>query len=1479
MSQNQDSASKAAAPPAQSFIIVGIGASAGGLEALETFLAHLPAQTGMAFVLVQHLDPSHTSLMPELLTRLTTIPVQVAADALRVQPNRLYVMPPNVTLTIHGGVLRASTPAAQSTVRTHIDTFLRSLAEDQGQHAVGVVLSGAGSDGTMGLKAIKEHGGITVVQSPSSAKYDSMPLSAIATGLVDFTLPAEEIPAQLVAHAVFLENLERHKSFEALRQEAAAYLPRICQILHHVTGHDFSGYKPSTMVRRVERRMQVRHLDSVAPYVAQLEQNPQEAELLFKDLLIGVTQFFRDPEAFDALAAQALPKLLEHKGAGAPIRVWVPGCASGEEAYSIAMLLCEHMTQRTIAPPVQIFATDIDDEAIAAARLGRYPASLVEQLSPERRERFFLRHGDLYQVNKQLRDLCVFSLHNLVRDPPFSSLDLISCRTLLIYLDSALQKMLVPLFHYALAPGGYLLLGSSEGVADFAGLFREVDKKHRLFQRLQAAVSPSVAFPLAGPILPLGRHAQPARPAERLKTQDIGAIVARMVSDYAPPCVVINERADIIYSSGETSLYLQPPTGAATLGIIDQARQGLRLSLRTAIREALDSRAPVVHGALAVRTPAGLRTVDLIVRPLPELGTDSHLLAVVFQAAARAKKPARPPASPAEESAVHQLESELKTARGELQTTVEELQTANEELKSSNEELLSMNEELQSANEELQTSKEEMQSVNEELATVNAELNRKVEQLNAAHADLQNLFRSTEIATLFLDRELRIKRFTPAASAIFHLLDGDLGRPITDFAPRFADLDLVAEITRALRDSSTRELPAYFPETQSWFMLRILPSRTMDNAIDGVVVTLANVTALKQAEEALRAEAALRASERFHRAIGESIAYGIWICDAQGRNTYASDSFLKLLGITQAQCADLGWADLLHPDDASATIAAWQQCVQTGGPWYREHRYRGADGQWHPILACGVPVRDERGDVAAWAGINLDISRLKGVEDALRESENRYRTLFESMDEGFALCELLYDPAGNPIDFRYLNVNPAFEKLTGLPPEKVLGRRASEAIPGIERFWIEHYAQVVRTGQSQRFANQVAVLGRHFEVYAYAPAPDRFAAIFMDVTERKLAEERLQLYLTVFQAAANAIVITGADGAIQWVNPAFTRLTGYSADEALGRNPRLLKSGRQDSAVYTRLWETIAAGRVWQGEMINRCKDGTLYDEEMIITPVRNAAGEIAHYVAIKQDITLRKHAEQLLRQVNVQLEERVAQRTHQLASSNADLRAQMDAYQRLEAEVANLVEDERVRLGMELHDNLCQQLAASGMLTATLVKGLREKESAFADTAARIAASLTQAGDDARDLSHGLLPVQVDVDGLMMALSALAHRTTEMQNVPCAFECAVPVPVESNATATHFFRIAQEAVNNAIKHGKAKNITLARANDDAVTLTLTISDDGVGIPHENTRVPGSGLRIMAYRARVIGADLAVDPATSGGTVVRCVLRRAAGDA
>ncbi|HLA81032.1 MAG TPA: chemotaxis protein CheB, partial [Thermoleophilia bacterium] len=757
-------------PPPRHFLTVGIGASAGGLEALQRFFASTPPDSGIAFVLVEHLDPHHETMMPELLARSTAMPVEQIKDGTPVEPNHVYIIPPNATLTIEAGILRVQKPQQPHGYRTPVDKFLRSLAQDQSNSAVAIILSGTGSDGSLGLVSVKENGGFTLVQEPETAKYDSMPRSAIATGHVDEVLPVEDLPGKLLQYSRYWTELVEGRGPQVIQAEATDHFARICALVRQRTGHDFTLYKKGTFTRRLGRRMQAIQINSVADYVERLELDPAEADRLFKDLLIRVTQFFRDPEAFERLDKLVLPKILASKGAGDQVRIWVPGCATGEEAYSVAILVSEQLRSLQSSPQVHIFATDIDEQALQVGRQGRYPEGIADQISRERLDNFFLKEDGAYRVTNSLRERCIFSTQNLIKDPPFSGLDLITCRNLLIYLEPELQKRILHIMHYALRPDGFLFLGTSENISAQPQFFLTVDKKYRLFQRKEAPWTP-LPLPLfdysrGAPMLPGGQLPVIGQQKSGLRQPDLEEIAGRLVMEhYAPPWVIINEKSDAVFFSSRIDKYLSPALGAANLNIINMARKGLRLDLRTAIHRVLRTGEPTVRRDVLVETAGGVVRVNLHVRPMAEVGEHSGLLVAVFDELGPVKSPPQKAAAGShhdEEALIHQLEFELKSTKENLQATVEEMETSNEELKSSNEELLSLNEELQSSNEELQTSKEELQSVNEELQTVNGELRAKVDELDRTNSDLDNLFRSTQIATLFLDHDLRIKKFTPA---------------------------------------------------------------------------------------------------------------------------------------------------------------------------------------------------------------------------------------------------------------------------------------------------------------------------------------------------------------------------------------------------------------------------------------------------------------------------------------------------------------------------------------------------------------------------------------------------------------------------------------------------------------------------------------------------------------------------------------------
>jgi two-component system, chemotaxis family, CheB/CheR fusion protein len=836
------------------FPIVGIGASAGGLEALELFLRHIPDGCGMAFVIVQHLDPTHKGILVELLQRTTAMPVVQIKDRQRIAADRVYVIPPNKDLSILHGVLHLLEPAAPRGLRLPIDFFFRSLADDCLSRSIGVILSGMGSDGTLGLRAIKEKAGAVFVQTPASAKFDGMPRSAIAAGLADVVAPAQELPARIVAY------LKRAplaaKSDPGLETKTQSALEKIYILLRTHTGHDFSLYKKSTVHRRVERRMSLHQIDKIDHYVRFLRDNPQEVELLFKELLIGVTSFFRDPPAWSQLKAEILPGLLSAHAAGGTLRAWVCGCSTGEEAYSLAMVFKEALEQ---AKPIgnfslQIFATDLDRDAIDKARAGIYPANIAADVSAERLQRFFAQDEVGYRVTKEIREMVIFATQNVIMDPPFTKLDLLVCRNLMIYLDQEIQKKLMPLFHYSLNPGGILFLGSAETIGGFTTFFAPLDGKTRFYRRLDTSVwDEPIDFPTTfTPHPPMSANApDPARiPGTNLQSLAEQFLLQR----HCPAAVLTNEKGDILFISGRTGKYLEPAAGKANWNIFAMAREGLRYLLNSAWRKALKQKSAVVLKGVQVGNNGGLQTVDVTVEPIAAPSALKGMVMVVFAETAKppeAKATRKSARASGHSADLLTLERELQQARDEIQTSREEMRTSQQEIKSSNEELQSTNEELQSANEELTTSKEEMQSLNEELQTVNHELQAKVDALSWAENDMKNLLNSTDIATLFLDDALSVRRFTTQTTTIIKLIPGDAGRPITDITTDLEYPEMAADAREVLQSLAFIQKQVTTRDGR-WFLVRIMPYRTSENRIDGVVITFSNITEAKTLEALLR---------------------------------------------------------------------------------------------------------------------------------------------------------------------------------------------------------------------------------------------------------------------------------------------------------------------------------------------------------------------------------------------------------------------------------------------------------------------------------------------------------------------------------------------------------------------------------------------------------------------------------------------------
>jgi len=848
---------KPAAFPAAPFPIVGIGASAGGLEALEQFLGHVPAGSGLAFVIVQHLDPTRKGIMPELLQRATGMKVVQVKDRTKVRPEYVYVIPPNKDMSILHGVLHLLEPAAPRGLRLPIDFFLRSLALDQQEHSIGVILSGMGSDGTLGLRAIKEKAGVVLVQDPTTAKFDGMPGSAVDAGLADIVAPVEELPGKILAYLQRTPLLARTEVL--LEDKSQNALEKAVILLRAHTGHDFSLYKRNTLYRRIERRMGIHQISKMVAYVRYLQENTQELDLLFKELLIGVTTFFRDPAAWEQLRDQTLPALLANRTSGHALRAWVPGCSTGEEAYSLAIVFKEAVEQAKLKGSftLQIFATDLDPDGIEKARQGLFPENIAADVSSERLTRFFAKEEHGYRVRKEIREMVIFAPQNLIMDPPFTKLDLLSCRNLLIYLTPEVQKKLMPMFHYSLNQGGILFLGSAETIGGFADLFVPLSGKSRLFRRINPALPPEpVTFPSSFSAPPSGTAEVRQPPKAPVSLQSLADQL--VLQRYAPPAVLVNDKGDIFYISGRTGKYLEPAAGKANWNLFAMAREGLRYELTGAFQKSLRQKERLMLHGLKVGTNGGEQRVDVTIQQLDEPGPLQGLVMVVFTdvaAAATAPASIRSLQSHPRSARLAELEQELQRVRAEARSTHEEMQTSQEELRSANEELQSTNEELQSTNEELTTSKEEMQSMNEELQTLNAELQAKLDELSRASNDMKNLLDSTDIATLFLDKDLQVRRFTSQATRIIKLIPGDIGRPITDLVSDLTYPTLAEDVREVLRNLISIEKAAEARDGR-WFNVRIMPYRTLDDRIDGVVITFTDITPTRTLEAHLSAKQA-----------------------------------------------------------------------------------------------------------------------------------------------------------------------------------------------------------------------------------------------------------------------------------------------------------------------------------------------------------------------------------------------------------------------------------------------------------------------------------------------------------------------------------------------------------------------------------------------------------------------------------------------
>ncbi|MEN8179960.1 MAG: PAS domain S-box protein [Pseudomonadota bacterium] len=1201
---------------------VGIGASAGGLEAFERFFRHLPADSGFAYVLVQHLAPTHKSMLNELVQRFTRMPVNQAEDGQQLEPDQVYTIPPNRDIGLLNGRLQLLEPIQPHGLRLPIDYFFNSLAQDLHDDAICIILSGTGTDGTLGLRSVKDEGGLVFAQTPESAAYDGMPSSAIRTGMVDLVLPPEAIPEQLIHYR---QKWLMPGTAAKQAMQNTAKLDKVMLLLRAQTGHDFTQYKPGTLGRRVERRMMVNQLVDPDKYIALLQRNGQEAKILFREMLIGVTRFFRDREAFELLEEQTIPDLCANRSTDQPLRIWVCGCATGEEAYTIALLLRRYMDDRHLRFQVQIFATDLDPEAIEIARSATYPESILADLPEDLLRRYFIKKNHAWQLTKSIREMLVFAVQSVIKDPPFSNLEMISCRNLLIYLQPSLQRRVLSTFHYVLKPNGWLLLGSSESIGPLADRFRTLSGKWRLY--LNQALDTHEKWErnsLETAAVPPPASRMPEGYSEDLN-QNIQQVTERsLLEHYSPVGITIDERGNMLYVSGHTGMFLETTTGEASLNLLKLARDDLRPALRHAIRQAVAHHRETRCEVVKVQSAGMTHLVKLSVRPIHQPTALNGLLLVVLEdLGAQAEE-----IELAEEHdpRISKLRQELKSTRDFLQSSNEQLESANEELISTNEKLLSSNEEMQSTNEELETSQEELRSLNEELMTVNTELQTNMEELNRSNNDLSNLMTSTDLAIVFLDEQLKIRRFTPAATQLLHLVDTDIGRPLKHTVTDF-DYDHLVKDVENLLDTLVPQEKEIQTRNGRWYLMRLRAYRTLEHVIAGAVITFIDIHSQKQGEELKRLTMAVEQSPS-----------SVIMTDQEGAIVYVNPRFSEITGYTSQEA--LGQTPNIlksseHPNGFYRNL--WKTLI-SGHVWRGELRNRRKNGELYWESAIISPVKDTQGRVTHYVSVQEDITNRKLLEADAMAHALRYRSLVENMSSGVAV----YEARNKGEDFVFLDFNKAGERIEGVKREELIGHSVHEVFPGVVEFGLfEVFQRVWKTGEPAShpvsFYQDDKISGWR-ESYVYKLPSGEIVVIYDDVSEKMRNEQALinseRKLQSVLDSSAEGIFALDLAGICTLANPTCVKLLGYAdAAELTGQSMHeLIHHTRPDGTPYP-VEECMACLVFETGEVTHTenevywRRDGASLPVSYISHPLIHE-GEVKGTVVVFSDISERKKTE-----------------------------------------------------------------------------------------------------------------------------------------------------------------------------------------------------------------------------------------------------------
>ena len=1408
----QDDASESSdvSPPrGHAFPIVGIGASAGGLEAVTQLLRALPADTGMAFVLVQHLDPDHISQLPELLAGVTPMQVGTVVDGMPIQPNHVYVIPPNATMILEDGTLRLA-PRKRG-LHLPIDAFFESLARVQGSKAIGIVLSGNASDGSHGIRSIKGEAGVTFAQDENSARHSGMPRSAVATGAVDFVLPPQQIADELLRIArhpyVAPPSPETAETPAEVLPEGDGELNRIFKLLQKNTKVDFSNYKQTTIRRRLGRRMIVLRLDNLSQYSRFMEQHPAEVKELYNDLLITVTNFFRDPEIFETLK-ELLAKYLKKRTSSEPVRIWAPGCATGEELYSLAICLQELLQELELYVGMQLFGTDINEDALEKARAGIYGDVITQDVSPERLRRFFVRTDGGYQISKSIRECCIFARQDLTRDPPFSHSDLISCRNVLIYMSNPLQRRILPVFHYSLNAGGLLLLGSAESVGALPDIWDVVNRDAHIYSRK----SVPVRFTLD---LALGRDvAEP--PEVQLSRAAVGAGDLQRKADrilqtrYTPAAVVVDAQLQILHFRGHTSRYLDPSPGEASLNLLRMAREGLVLPLRKVLQAATEQNATVCERASCLGATGEQLQVDIEVTPILGASPGERYFLVVLSEPQKAEQVpsqpvAAPPAEPGEyaarlEEQARQLQQQLAEAREYLRNLSEDHEAHIEELRAANEEVRSANEELQSTNEELSTTKEELQSSNEELTTVNEELQNRNQELNEANSDLKNLLSAVNISILMVDKALRLRRFNSAAEKLLALTSLDIGRPVGHLRGPIEISDIEQRVTRVLvtLKSEQHELQ---DQQRRWYSLTIRPYRTIDDRIEGSVITIVDVDLLKRS---------LRAAEEardYAEAMIETVREPLVVLDSDLRVQRATAAFYETFQVSRAETEGRFFYNL--------GSGQWNQPrlrALLGDAMFRDTPFQDYEVDYE-FQSIGSKIFRLNGRRLSQDGARRVIISLEDVSKRREEAEIRYHRLFENAKDGM----LILDDETEKIT----DVNPHVSQLTGYRRDEFIGKRIADAPPFSKSDAVKNLIADSRIKEVVRFSTVIHALdGREVNVELvanrYNVGTHQVVQVSLrDVTETKRAESALHetqesFRLFVDSVREYAMFQTDTLGKITTWNPGAARVLGYAEEEIVGQPiSRLFTPEDIQKHEPERERERARDHGSTQDVRWHVRKDGTRFFANGILTAIRDEAGRLHGFAKVMRDVTAERQADE---QIHRSLKEKdiLLKEIHHRVKNNLQvivslIQLQADFLRDPAALQAFHEMQNRVRSIAVIHEMLYSTADVSDVDFGNYLQKLAKDLFSFYQTRP----------DDVR--------LRTDIADTHMELQ---------QAIPCGL-------------------IVNELLSNSLRHAfadKRPGIVQITLRSDGTNCTLSVGDNGCGLPPDLDPLHATSMGLQLVR-------------------------------